>query len=81
MKVKVEDLQEGMVFDAEPAVEAGGYSWDDSYESSVILAAECELFEVESVKVCGDKVFIYAAYPHNVETRKGVEVKVYQWRR
>lgn len=76
MLVKVEDLREGMAFDAMPAVIAGGY--DDGYEDEqgIIAAAECLYFEVEAVDTSmNDGSVLVWAYPHNVLTKMGVEVE------
>lgn len=76
--VEVQDLREGMRFDALPAVNAGGYEFGyDEHDDALLVAAECLVFEAENVLVSGDEVFIWS-YPFNIDTRKSVKVEVYE---
>lgn len=77
MLMKVEDLKEGMVFDAMPAVIAGGYSVEYEEEQGIVDAAECLFFECECVDTSmNDGSVLIWAYPHNVLTKAGVKVSV-----
>ena len=77
MLMKVEDLREGMRFDAMPALYAGGYSDEYENEQVIIETAECLLFEVECVDTSmNDSTVLIWAQPSNVLTKMGVEVEV-----
>lgn len=76
--VEVQELREGMLFDAMPAVHAGDYMFGESeHDDALLVAAECLVFEAVDVLVSGDEVFVWS-YPFNIDTRKGVKVEVYE---
>lgn len=77
MLMKVEGLKPGMMFDAMPAVIAGGYDSKYEEEAGIIEAAECLFFECECVDMSmNDGSVLIWAHPHNVLTKIGVEVDV-----
>lgn len=74
--IEVQDLREGMFFDALSAVKDSYEFGDNEHDDAVIVAAENLMFEAVDVVVSGDEVFVWS-YPFNICTRKGVKVEIY----